>query len=84
MLKTLMLATSVLAVGATGALAEGNKYNKAAGGAYYPHQQMQQPMNEQAQAILPPQNYNAMRGNGSTFIVDEYGRHYNERGDRVR
>lgn len=85
MLKTLMLATSVLALGATGALAEGSKYNKTAEGAYYPQQQrMHQPMNQQGQAILPPRNYDRMRGNSATFIVDEYGRHYNERGDRIR
>jgi hypothetical protein len=78
MLKTAILATSLLAIGATGAMAGGNK-NKA----YYPHQQMQ-PMNQQGQAIMPPQNYDRMRGNGSSHIVDEYGRHYNERGDRIR
>ena len=78
MLKTLMLATSVLAIGATSALAGGNyNHNKA----YYPGQQWR-PMNEQSQAIMPPRNYD-MRGN-VTYIVDEYGRHYNERGDRIR
>jgi hypothetical protein len=80
MLKTLMLATSVLALGATGALSAGMlKQTKV----YYPPQQVQ-PMNEQGQAIMPPLNYDSMRGSGSTYIVDEYGRHYNERGDRIR
>ena len=80
MLKTVMLATSVLAFGATGALAGGMHNQKKA---YYPNQQMQ-PMNEQGQAIMPPKNYDGMRGSGSSYIVDEYGRHYNERGDRIR
>ena len=74
MLKTLILATSVLALGATGAMAGGKHKHQ---GGYYPQ------MNEQGQAIMPPKNYDSMRGNG-TFIVDEYGRHYNERGDRIR
>jgi len=88
MLKITTIATCILAIGATGALAEGNKYNRAAGAMGTEHMQHQQPMNQQGQAILQPQGqFNAnmnMRGRGQAHIVDEYGRHYNERGDRIR
>ncbi|HYC64899.1 MAG TPA: hypothetical protein VEC14_09225 [Reyranellaceae bacterium] len=79
MLKITTIATCMLALGATGALAEGNKYNKAALPAGTAHMHYQQPM--QSQMIVQPER--DLRG-GGTYIVDEYGRHYNERGDRIR
>jgi len=85
MLKITTIAACMLALGATGALAAGNKYNKAAGAAGTEHMQHQQ-----GQMIQQPvqqgqfdTNMN-VRGRGGSYIVDEYGRHYNERGERIR
>ena len=35
------------------------------------------------QAVMAPKKMGLSCGAGSTYLIDEYGRHYNDRGDRI-